>query len=247
MIVCTSTLSSGINFPARRVIIRTPMNFGRVIDVMSYKQMIGRAGRKGIDTCGESILMCSNIAEKKAAETLINAKIPEITSDLFQNIDELLPSIKRALLETIVSGTATQKNEIIQYVECFLSNRSQSKNSTPYDKYLKWLNTNKFIDIVNLKDEDNQTLIECYKPTQLGFAVVGSAMTPDEGLLIFSELQKALQCFVLENELHIIYQITPINISEYWMTSSSKVDWNLFYTLLQNFSPDIKRVAELGV
>ena len=31
------------------------------------------------------------------------------------------------------------------------------------------------------------------------------------------------------------------------MTSSSKVDWNLFYTLLQNFSPDVKRVAELGM
>ena len=41
VIVCTSTLSSGINFPARRVIIRTPIFNGRPIDVMSYKQMIG--------------------------------------------------------------------------------------------------------------------------------------------------------------------------------------------------------------
>ena len=30
------------------------------------------------------------------------------------------------------------------------------------------------------------------------------------------------------------------------MTSATKVDWNLFYTLLQNFSPDVKRVADLG-
>ncbi len=48
VIVCTSTLSNGINFPARRVIIRTPMQHGKPIDLMSYKQMAGRAGRKGV-------------------------------------------------------------------------------------------------------------------------------------------------------------------------------------------------------
>ena len=121
--------------------------------------------------------MCSNPAEKKAAEILINARMPEIVSESLQtNNDELLPSIKRALLETIVSGTANQKNEVIQYVECFLSNRSQSNNSTSYEKYLKWLNLNKFIDIVKLKEDGQDSLIECYKPTQLGYAVVGSAM-----------------------------------------------------------------------
>ena len=60
-------------------------------------------GRKGIDTCGESILMCANLAEKKVAETLINSKMPEVNVDSLQNTnEELLPSIKRALLETIV-------------------------------------------------------------------------------------------------------------------------------------------------
>jgi DNA polymerase theta len=75
VIVCTSTLSSGINFPARRVIIRTPIFNGRPIDTMSYKQMVGRAGRKGIDTSGESIIMCSNQAEKRAADILINSSM----------------------------------------------------------------------------------------------------------------------------------------------------------------------------
>ena len=124
--------------------------------------------------------MCSNQAEKRAAETLINSKIPEVTSDCLLNTntnEELLPSIKRALLETIVSGTATKKCEIIQYVDCFLSNKSQSSNcAASYEKYLKWLNANKFIDIVKVKEDDGESLSECYKPSQLGYAVVGSAM-----------------------------------------------------------------------
>jgi hypothetical protein len=44
-------------------------------------------------------------------------------------------------------------------------------------------------------------------PTQLGSAVVASALSPDEGLAVFAELQKARRCFVLENELHTVYLV----------------------------------------
>ena len=181
VIVCTSTLSNGINFPARRVIIRTPMNFGKPIETMNYKQMCGRAGRKGIDTEGESIILCANAKEKQIGSTLLNSELKEIETTVAANVDdELKSSIKRALLETIVSGIASQKTEIIEYTSCFLNNASDASLS---EKYLKWLGQNEFLSIVQIKEENSEMGLECYKPTQLGYAVVAAAMTPDEGKL----------------------------------------------------------------
>lgn len=81
ILIATSTLSSGVNLPARRVIIRTPMFHGKPLDTMTYRQMIGRAGRMGKDSMGESFLICQK-NDYKVAKELMSARIEPIESCL---------------------------------------------------------------------------------------------------------------------------------------------------------------------
>ncbi len=53
-----------------------------------------------------------------------------------------------------------------------------------------------------------------YVATQLGLACLGSSLSPDEGLTTLRELEKARKCFVLENDLHIIYQVWDSNVEK---------------------------------
>lgn len=70
-----------MNLPARRVIIRTPMFHGKLVDALVYKQMAGRAGRKGVDALGESILICKP-SERRKGSSLLNSRLKAVESCL---------------------------------------------------------------------------------------------------------------------------------------------------------------------
>ena len=110
LLIATSTLSSGVNLPARRVIIRTSTFYGKLIDVQVYRQMAGRAGRKGVDTKGESILICKQSEKSKVVDLLKSELRPVhscIGGGLVGEGSRNPTAMSRALLEVIVSGTAS--------------------------------------------------------------------------------------------------------------------------------------------
>ena len=59
VLVATSTLSTGINLPAKAVFFKGPLIANQLIDAAKYKQMSGRAGRTGFDSKGDSIMICT--------------------------------------------------------------------------------------------------------------------------------------------------------------------------------------------
>lgn len=78
-------------------------------------------------------------------------------------------------------------------------------------------------------------------PTQLGNAVVWSGLSPTEGYSVFQELEKARMQFNLENELHILYLVTPLNIIHH----VSNLDWYHYLQLWDRLPVHWKRVGNL--
>lgn len=218
-LMATSTLSSGVNLPARRVIIKSPMmissssgTFQReMLNPITYRQMIGRAGRKNIDTCGESILLCKPENEKMAIE-LIKASLGNISSSLAHRMiaSEGEPSgLKKAVLEVIANGTAVTRVHLNRYLKSTFWLSSAGTNEEDIFKKattetLRFLVNNKFVE--ELKPG-------VYRPTRLGNAVLASGIHPDESLELLQDLIKARQSFCLSNDLHIIFQVTPNEIA----------------------------------
>uniref|UniRef100_A0A3P8TUU5 DNA polymerase theta n=1 Tax=Amphiprion percula TaxID=161767 RepID=A0A3P8TUU5_AMPPE len=243
VLTATSTLSSGVNLPARRVIIRTPTFNGHLLDPLTYKQMAGRAGRKGVDTAGESVLVCKQ-AERQKGISLLKGALQPISSCLVRREGEgVTTSMLRAILEIIVGGVASTPQDVRLYASCSLlaasmtceskKGSNEEANKGAIEACVEWLMENEFISIQK-EGHGNR-----YCPTQLGAATLSSSLSPPEALGIFADLQRAMKGFVLENDLHILYLITPLYAE--WTT----IDWYQFFCLWEQLSSSMKRVAEL--
>lgn len=265
ILVATSTLSSGVNLPARRVIIRTPLFGKKMMSNLTYRQMIGRAGRKGKDVLGESILIC-NEATSRVGKLLVETPLEPISSCL--DIDSHA-HLKRALLEIIASGVANtahdletfvsstlfcQQNEInFSYFET-ISEKStatvegksrkepeettaENNENDPIKGSMDFLLEYEFIRL-HVDDETKELQVV---PTRLGLACLSSSLPPKDGFLLFSELQKSRQNFVLESDLHAIYLVTPFSVAY----QLQEIDWIHFADLHDKLPDTMKRVGDM--
>ncbi len=103
VIVATPTLAAGVNLPARSVIIEDYKRFEngakKMISVMEYKQMAGRAGRPGLDEVGESIIVAKSKEVKEVEERFIKGKVEDLESALSNP-----RALRRVLLATFAEG-----------------------------------------------------------------------------------------------------------------------------------------------
>ncbi|KAI1903802.1 hypothetical protein AGOR_G00030960 [Albula goreensis] len=139
-------------------------------------------------------------------------------------------------------GVASTPQDVRTYASCTLLAASMhSEGGQPgggaIEACVDWLMENEFIQIQEEGVGEQKT--ERYCPTHLGAATLSSSLSPPEALGIFADLQRAMKGFVLENDLHILYQITPVYAE--WTT----IDWYQFFCLWENLPSSMKRVAEM--
>lgn len=81
-----------------------------------------------------------------------------------------------------------------------------------------------------------------YAPTQLGKAIVASAVDPYDGVFIHSELTKTLRAFVMDGEMHILYVFTPVQDFGF------PVNWQVFRNEMDSLDESGMRVLRfLGI
>lgn len=103
---------------------------------------------------------------------------------------------------------------------------------------MRFLERFEFIRI-QFDDEINELK---FVSTRLGYACLASSMSPTDGFLLFSELQKARQNFVLETDLHAVYLVTPFSVCY----QLQEIDWRHFWDMWDNsLSESMRRVGEL--
>ncbi|XP_022522258.2 helicase POLQ-like [Astyanax mexicanus] len=240
LLACTSTLAAGINLPARRVILRSPYVGIDFLKRSQYKQMVGRAGRAGIDSVGESILILQD-RDKDMVRKLVSAPMEKCYSNLLHDGSKGLLSLTLSLIGLNVTQSEEQ---VVDFMSRTLL--SVQETQTCQQKSLKEL-TVESIEILKQKG-----LIEAssgaaggasLQVTRIGRATYKGSVDLSYCDVLYRDLSKGLEGLLLNSFLHLVYLVTP-----YDLVSQCKPDWMIYYTQFSKLSPaEQKMAATLGV
>lgn len=228
VIVATCSLAAGINLPARRVILHGARMGADLVGPSMLRQMKGRAGRKGKDEIGETYLCCEKSDIEEVLE-LMDADLPPLGSCCLPH----KRGIKWALLEVIATKLATSFESVELYIK-----KTLLYHLIEYKELLAMVSKALYdLEDTGLVKKDGTVL----EATLLGQAVVTSSMGPEDGLSVHKELRQALEAFVLDGEMHVLYAFTPIQAGE------GNINWQILRKEVESFDESDMRALNLIV
>ncbi|XP_073093467.1 helicase POLQ-like isoform X5 [Manis javanica] len=253
LFTCTSTLAAGVNLPARRVILRAPYVGKDFIKRNQYKQMIGRAGRAGIDSAGESILILQEKDKKQVLE-FISRPLENCYSHLIQ---ELTKGIQTLFLSLIGLKITTNIGDIYHFMngtffgvqqKILLKEKSLWEIIIDSLRYLTEKGLLQKDTLVMEKDLlQKDTIYKSEEEFQCTFHITKLGRASFKGTIdlaycdiLYRDLKKGLEGLVLESFLHLIYLTTP-----YEMASHCHPDWMIYFRQFNQLSPAEQNVVSL--
>jgi len=211
-----------------------------------FRQMAGRAGRKGFQESGECIIVAKSPLDIAAAEKLIGAELPCLQSSLTGE------GLTRAVLEVISLGLVQKVSELESSFIRSLFRFHQLSTAASAPSYGLDLRQELYAslsylleaDLVRVKQHDGTA------PAKIGFnpddiliaspvgdGVVSSSLKPVTALEVFEDLRQARGGIHLDTDLHLLFLATPTS-------ALLEPNWQLFLIAHERLSPRERTVAK---
>ncbi|XP_051906569.1 helicase POLQ-like isoform X1 [Hippocampus zosterae] len=233
LIACTSTLAAGINLPARRVIVRSPLVARDAVKTSQYKQMAGRAGRAGLDSEGESILILQE-AQREQAKALLCAPVENCYSCLLADDRKSLLSL---ILSLVGLKVASRVEDLEDFARGTLLFVQRERAGLCLEDVLR-----ESVDLLKIKGLLH-VQGHALQVTHLGRATFKGCVDVSHSEILYQDLQQGLEGLLLSSFLHLIFLVTP-----YDLAAACTPDWMTFYTQMSLLSSsELKMCAMVGV
>jgi DNA polymerase theta len=82
-------------------------------------------------------------------------------------------------------------------------------------------------------------VMSALEATILGQAIVASALSPEDGTFVPRELKKAVQAFLMDGEMHVLYTFTPVQLMQ------TEINWQIFRKGIESLDERGLRVLTL--
>ncbi|XP_055087900.1 helicase POLQ-like isoform X2 [Periophthalmus magnuspinnatus] len=239
LLTCTSTLAAGVNLPARRVILRSPFVATEFLKRSQYKQMVGRAGRAGIDTEGESILILQE-KEKMMAKSLVCAPVENCYSNLMYDDGKGILSLILSLIGLNITTSLEQLKDFLSGTLLSVQEKQLCVKKSLWDSALECVEVLKEKGLITVKGDAQDVTLQV---TRLGKATYKGSVDLTYSGMLYSDLSRGLEGLLLNSYLHLVYLVTP-----YDLISHCKPQWMVYlrqFTLLS--ASEQKMSAAVGV
>jgi len=147
-VAATPTLAAGVNTPARRVVVRDWQRYTgsgmEPLPVLEVHQMMGRAGRPGLDPYGEAVLLAKRHEDlERLREDYVRADPEELRSKLVAE-----PALRMHVLSTVASGFARSRTALVEFLRETLyavQEEDPGRLESVLDDVVRYLETNDFV------------------------------------------------------------------------------------------------------
>ena len=236
VVCCTTTMATGVNLPAKRVVVATPYVYRKkptlheVLKARDLQQMVGRAGRAGFGAdVGDAFVVCPRAADvrwqisRKSASSAVSATqknatdAPSDARALALEMAARLSSDGEALSSTIAQ--AGMRRVMLEAVACGLARTPGDIKAYIQCTLLSALND--FQDVVAkgatgaLRWLSERSFLlwdaesQKWQPTPLGRAAAAAHLDPDRAVAVVADVRRARRCLILETDLHLLFLCVP--------------------------------------